>query len=460
MNIVLPVHHFPPRYHAGAELYTYRLAQRLQAHAHRVEVVCIEAVDRGAVGELEAAQDEYHGLPVWRLSYNLMDDPDWHIRYDHPRLGEWFADYVARTRPDLAHFQAGYLIGVAPLQAAVAAGVPTALTLHDYWYLCPRSTLQRSDGTLCAAAPENPAGCAWCERLTHQRFRVADKLTLGLAGQVAQALPLNDRRDWVAARRQRLLSALKLPDAVIAPSRFLAQQFAPFVDPERLRVLRYGLDAQLSPARRAFAGNVVRIGYTGQIASHKGVHLLVEAFRTLRDGGRELELHLHGGLEAYPDYVERLRRLAGDDTRIHLHGRYQHEQLPQMLAGLDVTVAPSTWYENSPLAIMEAHAAGVPVVTAALGGMAELVDDGVDGLHFKSGDARDLARQLQRVIDEPGLLAQLRDGAARRPLRNVDDEMQDLLGLYRRLATARVPIDLGRVASEKPYDRPRAMAAL
>ena len=53
-----------------------------------------------------------------------------------------------------------------------------------------------------------------------------------------------------------------------------------------------------------------------------------------------------------------------------------------MLAGLDATVAPSLWYENSPLAIMEAHAAGRPVLTSALGGMAELVRDGVDGLLF------------------------------------------------------------------------------
>jgi glycosyltransferase involved in cell wall biosynthesis len=159
--------------------------------------------------------------------------------------------------------------------------------------------------------------------------------------------------------------------------------------------------------------------------------LLVEAFRALQPRGRPVELHINGGLEARPDYVSRLRRLAGGDERIHLHGRFDNVRAAEILSGLDVAVVPSIWYENSPLAIMEAHAAGTPVVTAALGGMAELVRDGVDGLHFAPADAADLARQLQRLIDEPELLPVLRAGVTMP--RGIEDEMRQLARIYQNL---------------------------
>jgi glycosyltransferase involved in cell wall biosynthesis len=198
---------------------------------------------------------------------------------------------------------------------------------------------------------------------------------------------------------------------------------------DRLHVLRYGLDPLHSaetPAGRK--DDTFHIGFTGQIAPHKGVHLLVQAFRSLDAKGRPLALHIHGGLEAYPHYVAHLRRLIDGDDRIHLHGRFASAQLADVLNALDVVVVPSNWYENSPLAIMEAHAAGKPVITAALGGMAELVNDGVDGLHFRADDAADLARQLQRLIDDPALLSKLTKGIV--APRNLEHESKALLGIY------------------------------
>jgi len=133
----------------------------------------------------------------------------------------------------------------------------------------------------------------------------------------------------------------------------------------------------------------------------------------------------------YPAYVQELQQLAGTDQRITFHGRFDNSRVATILADLDVVVVPSIWYENSPLAIMEAQAAGTPVITAHLGGMAELVRDGIDGLHFQPGDASDLARQLQRLLDHPDLLLQLR--AQIDPPRSIDQEMADLLELYDRI---------------------------
>ncbi len=433
MKITLPVHHFPPHYSAGAELYAFRLARWLIAHGHDVEVVCVESIDQGNPGELQATEDRYQGITVWRLAFNLIEAPErlrWN--YDNPLLGAWFAEYLERARPDLVHFQAGYLLGVAPLVAAHAAGVPTVLTLHDYWFLCPRITLLRGDGTLCTSIPNDPAGCAWCQRLERRSYRVPERLSGGMLGTIAQTIALRDERTVIADRRAQLLPALALPDAVIAPSHFLAERFAPFVPAERLYIARYGLD--LTPFQQLHqhaASEILHIGYIGQIAQHKGVHVLIDAFRRLNTNGRAAKLHIYGGLEAQPHYVESVRRLAGDDPRIQLHGRFTNSAVASILADLDLLVVPSIWYENSPLAIMEAQAAGTPVVTSALGGMAELVRDGVDGLHFQPADAADLARALQRLIDEPELLPTLRAGATMP--RAIDDEMRQLVSIYDRV---------------------------
>ncbi len=428
MRIVLPVHHFLPRYTAGAELYTYRLARWLQRHGRLVEVVAVESVEHETTGELRVVSDTCDGIPVHRLHFNLeAGEHSW--EYDNRLIGEWFARYLEHTRPDLVHFQAGYLIGIAPLRAAVAAGVPTVLTLHDYWFICPRFTLLRGDGALCRAVPDDPAGCAWCLQLDRRRFRVPEQMTGGMLGRVALRSGFDPGRAHIAARRNTVLPALTWPDAVIAPSRFLADQVRAFVPSERLHISRPGLDlAPFTHRLRRNDDDVIRIGFIGQIAPHKGVHLLIAAFQQLQARSGRIELHIYGGLTANPAYVTRLRRLAGSDPRIRFHGRIDNAAVPATLAALDVAVVPSTWYENSPLSILEAHAAGTPVITAALGGMAELVRDGVDGLHFQPNDVRDLRRVLQRLIDEPDLLPRLRSGI-QQP-RSIDDEMAQILAIY------------------------------
>ena len=94
---------------------------------------------------------------------------------------------------------------------------------------------------------------------------------------------------------------------------------------------------------------------------------------------------------------------------VYWGGKYDNTDVATILSEVDVLVVPSIWYENSPLTIHEAFLAGVPVITSNIGGMAELVEDGVNGLHFQMGNAADLTRQLQRIIDDPALIAQLKN---------------------------------------------------
>jgi glycosyltransferase involved in cell wall biosynthesis len=177
----------------------------------------------------------------------------------------------------------------------------------------------------------------------------------------------------------------------------------------------------------------LRVGYLGQIAELKGVHVLIEAVRRMPDA--RLRVWVYGDLQRFPTYTARLKRLIASDARIELAGAYQGpEALTRVLAGLDVIVVPSLWYENSPNVILEAFAHGTPVVVSDLGGMAELVRDGDNGLRFKPGDAGSLAQRLQRLLDEPGLLPKLR---ADNLIKSVAQEMDELEAIYRQVVAGK-----------------------
>ena len=150
----------------------------------------------------------------------------------------------------------------------------------------------------------------------------------------------------------------------------------------------------------------MRFGYIGALHAHKGVELLLEAFQGLGD---RAELHIHGSAFGSPVSESYRRRITGrQGTQVVFHGAFDNHRIGEILASLDVVVVPSLCYENAPLTIQEAFVGGVPVITADRGGMADLVRDGIDGLHFRLGDMADLREKLLYVVDHPDVLDRLR----------------------------------------------------
>ena len=94
-----------------------------------------------------------------------------------------------------------------------------------------------------------------------------------------------------------------------------------------------------------------------------------------------------------------------------------------------VLVLPSLWYENTPFVVLESFAARTPVVATDVGGLAEIVQDGVNGELFRRGDAADLARCLQGLVDDPTLLARYRDGISE--VETLDSNVRGLEAMYR-----------------------------
>ena len=89
-------------------------------------------------------------------------------------------------------------------------------------------------------------------------------------------------------------------------------------------------------------------------------------------------------------------------------GSYKSADLPALMREVDWTIVPSTWWENAPVVIQESFFHGRPIITSDIGGMAEKVRDGIDGLHFRAGNAESLAEAMAGAIRERALWDRLR----------------------------------------------------
>ena len=106
-----------------------------------------------------------------------------------------------------------------------------------------------------------------------------------------------------------------------------------------------------------------------------------------------------------------------------------------MYSAIDVLIVPSLWYENTPIVIAEAFAAGRPVIGSDVDGIRDSVTHEHNGLLFPRGDDVSLEQNLRRVLVEPHLLERLRNGIP--PVRTTDDEVESLVRLYSEQLTGR-----------------------
>jgi glycosyltransferase involved in cell wall biosynthesis len=178
-----------------------------------------------------------------------------------------------------------------------------------------------------------------------------------------------------------------------------------------------------------------RVAFLGRLDPTKGVDVLIRALRSVP--GLDLELDIFGLVqgESSSDYVQHVRRLADGDGRIRFCAPVPSHSVRSLLAEYDALAVPSCWLETGPLVVLEAFAAGIPVLGSGLGGIAELIRHDVDGLLVETGSVVNWTATLCRVVSEPGLLARLRAGV--RLPRAMEEVAEDMLTVYREAMAVR-----------------------
>ena len=439
MRLLFVVHQYFPECRSGTEQYCRAIAREATRRGDEVTVLSLEPWGVPDVPALQVVDEPYEGLPTPRLRHWERLSPH-DVAKDawNPIVARRFAALLDEVRPDAVHVFHLRQLGAGFLRVLHDRGIRTVVNLMDFWFLCPRFTLRRPDGVLCEGPPDGGLGCVPCE--FPDLAPLVEDATVGTllrsaATALASGPPLRPgdtaRLAGVLRRKDDLLGLLGLADAVIAPSRFLADMFAKngFSHPG-LTVVPYGLDpgrVTRIPVERP--RSPLRVAFAGVLSPWKAPDVAIRAVRQLdpeRDGPIELTIHGDTGMAMFADYIAELRALAGDDPRIRFPGAYDHGELDQVFAATDLLVVPSTWYENTPFVVLEAFEAGVPVAVSDLGGMTEVVEDGVHGFRFPAGDADALAALLRALLAAPSRLAKLEP----RPVATAADNYDVFRAIY------------------------------
>lgn len=439
MRIALAVHHFPPNYSAGAELRAFRTARWLANNGNDLRIITVESVNSGPNEGVQTEDDIYRGLRVHRLSFDLSNPEDkftW--EYDNPWIYDHLVEYFGKMKPDVFHLISGYILGVGALKAALAHQIPVVVTLTDFWFFCPRINLVRPDGRLSDAFVFDAHNCTRCKFEEKRRYLLPAKLAPKVADRFwaksvnanwSNLLGIKATEKKFKDRNSTLSEVLSRASAIVCPSQFLINSVRSRGLPEKkLHFIQHGLDkSNWAPVVNRQRDGTFQIGYLGQIDKHKGIHLLIEAFKRLRTN-IPVELKIYGDDSSVPQYTNFLKKLANEDPRIKFFGRYEYGQIANIFSQLDVVVIPSIWNEIGPFVMYEALAMKTPVLASDIPNMSHIIHHEENGLLFECGNWHDLTFQLQRVIEDDNLRFYLIDGI--KSVNTLENEMTDLNRVY------------------------------
>lgn len=469
-RVLLTSHKFFPQHRAGTEVLTLKIAQELQRRGSTVKVVAANPPDldaRRPSGPSPHVSDyEHEGVPVHIIEEGLrLMEFSFSYEYYHPLIKRHFLGLLDDFRPDIVLVVHAQNLSAAIVDACAERQIPVVFYSTDFWFVCPIVQLKRPDGSVCRGP--GPMGLKCLDCYTPKLLPPESEITEAIASKYTQFG--NAMKTMPALARQassfglsNLYRAAKAPAAVQAtlerPNvlRGLANKFARIMVPTKLmrdifvengingeliQHVPFGIDtSKLVNHRTKKTSPLVRIGYIGTFFEHKGVDLLIAAFLDLPvEARRVAELKLYGDPDQFPEYGARLKGMVQSEPEkgrgVKFLGTFPNDELGSILEEIDVLVVPSRWYENTPLVMQSALATRTPLIVTDLGGMAELVKHGHNGLLFKLNDWRSLRAQLLSILKDRQSLERMRENIKEE--RTVGEMVDDIESVFEEVLTAR-----------------------
>ncbi|HPQ39171.1 MAG TPA: glycosyltransferase [bacterium] len=414
MRILQVIHRYPRTHGAGSENYTRQICCELSKR-HTVAVVTRgSGFFDGPFGELFPANGYPH--PVYRYFRHPRDTGIPEREYWNPGLDDAFQRFIHSWKPDIIHFQHAVELSISLIHAAARLRCPILFTLHDFWTLCPGILMLNHRGRICEPKM-TPDACRWC------MFRSFHAPRILASGQSLYRI-----------RRERMREALNRCDRILCPSMTLKTLVEDTdVPSERLIHWPFGINLEFSGTPKTPTDVIhhpIQFGYTGTLAHQKGVDILLQAFLSLPpDLISRAELTVHGDDTADPSIQRRVRhwKQTFNTPSIRFAGGYSPSDIERIHQSLDVAIVPSIWLENRPLTILEAFAAGNPVVGSRIGGIEEMLQTG-GGWLFAPGSPDALRDVLSNIIQSPDTIGLCRKSIPVVP--GVAEECQRLEQIY------------------------------
>ena len=357
-----------------------------------------------------------------------------------------FRNLVQRLRPDIVHLHA-HTAAVSERIADIAheSGAQLVFTYHTPTVSCLRGTMMYM-GTAPCDGVLDVTRCTVCTLQKHglpaplgnivgrlPKSVGAGLADLGLAGRTQTALRL--RQNAEDAQR-RFASLMGKADCVVAVCQWVKDVLLANGVPEaKLALCRQGFSGVIAPSVQQAPGTAphrregpLRLAYAGRIDPVKGLDVVIEALKLIPDASVVLDIYgiVQPGSE---NYVSALQ--SGADHRVRFQPSLARDAVSDVMARYDFVVVPSRWLETGPLVVYEAFASGTPVLGSRLGGIAELVSDGTDGILIAPDDPSAWAAIIAKCAEDRSHADRLRAGI--RPPRTMVDVANEMAQLYSRL---------------------------
>lgn len=411
MKIVFFVHCFFPVHFYGTETYTFELAKNYKAMGLDVQVVAAIFAGETPTTDL-ISHYEYEGIPVTCIDKNKLPNTRVKDTYYQIEMRPILEKLLRSLQPDLIHVT--HLINhtSALLEVSAALGIPTFATFTDFYGFCFNNKLEAANGSLCGGPSSNRSNCVACYIKDASKMEGAGRLLKGIANikqsYFAAAIvnvirkvpplrhgPIDGLLEDLTARPNTLLSLYSSYSGAVTPTQFLQRAYKNNGFNMPMHNITFGIDINRKSKPIRLAQQKPVIGYIGQIAPHKGVDILVDAF--LRLPKDSAELHIYGPSDQDPAYMSTMV-VKSENCAVHFRGTFEKNCMTEIFSHLDLCVIPSRWYENSPLVLLNALATHTPVVVSAVAGMTEFVQEGINGYVFERGSVDDLERVLLDIL--------------------------------------------------------------
>lgn len=287
---------------------------------------------------------------------------------------------LKRIQPEIVHVHNVFpLISPSVFLAFAETRVPVAMTVHNYRLVCPNGLhLPKGGREICEKCCRGSE--YWCV-LRNCEQSLPKSLGYALRTYVA-------RRLGFFRKNVTLFACL----TEFQRKRLIAEGYPA----ERLQVVpnMYPADTETGIDRER-CGDFV--AYVGRISPEKGIKLLLSAAESLWN----IPFRLAGSYNAMPEFVDCA------PANVAFLGNVDREHLPKFFSQSRFLVLCSTWFEGFPMAILEAMVHAKPVICSRIGGLPEIVDDGVTGLLFEPGNAVELAEKIRYLWHRPDLCRQM-----------------------------------------------------
>jgi glycosyltransferase involved in cell wall biosynthesis len=239
----------------------------------------------------------------------------------------------------------------------------------------------------------------------------------------------------LSTRNSTMANMINSSDAILAPTLFMQKQLVDNgISKSRMRHVPFGVSAEhCTPHIKLPVGKRLKVGFIGSIVKYKGLHVLLQAIDRL---GREqscVEVLIYGDIDQGGTYANDMVSLGTKLESVKFCGTFHHSEIGDKLKNLDVLVVPSIWYENSPLVLSAALLSCTPVLVSRLGGMTEIVREGVDGFSFESGNSKKLSSLISKFVNNRDLVLTLSKNLTTKHRRTDFEYIKDVESVYKQI---------------------------